>query len=63
VKVHIFVTDAFELKLELGVITDENQFFFFIFYFFYVFPSQLTKVKIDFLFVPITTYTTNLTDQ
>jgi len=37
--------------------------FFFIFYFFYVFPSQLTKVKIDFLFVPITTYTTNLTDQ
>lgn len=25
VKVHIFATDAFELKLELGVITDENQ--------------------------------------
>jgi len=50
VKVHIFVTDAFELKLELGVITDENQLVFFFNFLF-------------FLFVPITTYTTNLTDQ
>lgn len=31
VKVHIFVTDAFELKLELGAIIDENQLNLFVF--------------------------------